>query len=173
MIQSNERSCNWALHAIKSISLRLCVLAVLLPTAFFPQQPARDFSKEIARPSQDWIKDAVIYEIFPRQYSATGDFNGIASDLDRLKTLGVDVLWLMPIHPIGQAKKKGTIGSPYAVKDYYGINPDYGTAADLKRLVAESHPDPDAPRQVGVPGGGRGSRAAVGAARTEAGGSGR
>ncbi|HQU92802.1 MAG TPA: alpha-amylase family glycosyl hydrolase [Pyrinomonadaceae bacterium] len=102
-------------------------------------QPARDFSKENARPSQDWVKDAVIYQIFPRQYSATGDFNGITKDLDRLKTLGVDVLWLMPIHPIGEAKRKGTIGSPYAVKDFYAINPDYGTAADLKRLVAESH----------------------------------
>lgn len=102
-------------------------------------QPARDSSKENARPSQDWVKDAVIYQIFPRQYSATGDFNGITKDLDRLKTLGVDVLWLMPIHPIGEAKKKGTIGSPYAVKDFYAINPDYGTAADFKRLVAESH----------------------------------
>ena len=117
----------------------LCVLVVLSALSVSAQQPARDFSKENARPSQDWIKDAVIYEIFPRQYSATGDFNGITNDLDRLKTLGVDVLWLMPIHPIGQAKKKGTIGSPYAVRDFYAINPDYGTAADLKRLVAESH----------------------------------
>src|SRR5690349_2760537 len=116
----------------------LLLLLVFL-TAAAIAQPARDFSKENARVSQDWVKDAVIYQIFPRQYSATGDFNGITKDLDRLKTLGVDVLWLMPIHPIGEAKKKGTIGSPYAVKDFYAINPDYGTAADLKRLVAESH----------------------------------
>ena len=112
------------------------VAAVLIGGTVLGQEPARDFSKENARPSQDWVKDAVIYQIFPRQYSATGDFNGITKDLDRLKTLGVDVLWLMPIHPIGEAKKKGTIGSPYAVKDFYAINPDYGTAADLKRLVA-------------------------------------
>ncbi len=98
-----------------------------------------DLSKRSARVSQDWIKDAVIYEIFTRQFSAEGNFNGITKDLDRLQKLGVTVLWLMPIHPIGQAKKKGTIGSPYAVKDFYAINPDYGTAADLKRLVAESH----------------------------------
>ena len=116
----------------------LLLLLVFLTAAAFAQ-PARDFSKENARESQDWVKDAVIYQIFPRQYSATGDFNGITKDLDRLKTLGVDVLWLMPIHPIGEAKKKGTVGSPYAVKDFYAINPDYGTAADLKRLVAESH----------------------------------
>lgn len=99
----------------------------------------RDFAKENARVSQDWIKDAVIYEVFPRQFSAEGNFNGITKDLDRLQRLGVTVLWLMPIHPIGEAKRKGAVGSPYAVKDFYAINPDYGTAADLKRLVAESH----------------------------------
>lgn len=103
------------------------------------QQPSRDVSKESARSSQDWIRDAVIYQIWERAYSEKGDFNSITADLDRLKTLGVDVLWLMPVHPIGQVKKKGTIGSPYAVRDYYGVNPDYGTPADLKRLVAESH----------------------------------
>lgn len=120
-------------------SLCLCVSAVLMIAVVTAQQPARDFSKETARPSQDWVRDAVIYQIFPRQYSAEGNFNGITKDLDRLKTLGVDVLWLMPIHPIGEAKKKGTVGSPYAVKDFYAVNPDYGKPDDLKRLVAESH----------------------------------
>jgi glycosidase len=102
-------------------------------------QQTRDFSKENARASAEWVKDAVIYEIYPRAFSNKGDFNSITSDLDRLKDLGVTVLWLMPIHPIGKEKAKGTIGSPYAVKDYYAINPDYGTAADLQRLIAESH----------------------------------
>jgi len=105
----------------------------------FAQQTARDFSKENARTSPDWVKDAVIYEIYPRQYSQKGDFNSITSDLDRLKNLGVTVLWLMPIHPIGKEKSKGTIGSPYAVKDFYAINPDYGTKADLQKLIAEAH----------------------------------
>jgi cyclomaltodextrinase / maltogenic alpha-amylase / neopullulanase len=113
---------------------------VLLVNLIFAQQPApRDFSKETARPSQDWVKDAVIYEIYPRQYSAKGDFNSITADLDRLKTLGATVLWLMPIHPIGKLKAKGTVGSPYAVQDFYAINPDYGTKDDLKRLVSEAH----------------------------------
>ncbi|MEP6925136.1 MAG: alpha-amylase family glycosyl hydrolase, partial [Pyrinomonadaceae bacterium] len=94
---------------------------------------------ENARSSQDWVKDAVIYEIFPRAYSIKGDFNAITADLNRLQNLGVTVLWLMPIHPIGKEKSKGTIGSPYAVKDYYAINPDYGTSADLKRLISEAH----------------------------------
>lgn len=119
--------------------LRLCVSAVIFSISVTAQAPARDYSKENARSSNEWVKDAIIYQIFPRQYSAKGDFNGIIADLDRLNDLGVTVLWLMPIHPIGQEKKKGTIGSPYAVRDYYGINPDYGTPADLKRLVAESH----------------------------------
>ncbi len=81
----------------------------------------------------------MIYEIFPRQFSAKGDFNGVTAQLDRLKELGVTILWLMPVHPIGQEKKKGAVGSPYAVKDYYAVNPDYGTKEDLKRLIAETH----------------------------------
>ena len=113
--------------------------AILLTNFVLAQQPARDFSKENARQSPDWIKDAVIYEIFPRQYSQKGDFNSITNDLDRLKNLGVTVLWLMPIHPVGKLKAKGTIGSPYAVQDFYAINPDYGTKDDLKRLISESH----------------------------------
>ena len=120
---------------IISLILALAVFASLN----FAQQPARDFSKVNARTSPDWIKDAVIYEIFERQYSQKGDFNAITNDLDRLKTLGVTVLWLMPIHPIGKLKAKGTIGSPYAVKDYYAINPDYGTKADLQKLISEAH----------------------------------
>lgn len=121
-------------------SLFLVLAICLVATSSYSQEtPSRDVSKENARASKDWIRDSVIYQIFPRQYSAKGNFNSITADLDRLKDLGVNVLWLMPIHPIGQEKKKGTIGSPYAVRDYYGVNPDYGTPADLKRLIAESH----------------------------------
>jgi cyclomaltodextrinase / maltogenic alpha-amylase / neopullulanase len=119
--------------------LRALVLSLLLVACVFGQQPSQDYSKQTARRSQEWVRDAVIYQIFERQYSQTGDFNSITTDLDRLQNLGVNVLWLMPINPIGQVKKKGTIGSPYAVRDYYAINPDYGTAADLKRLVSEAH----------------------------------
>src|ERR1043166_575064 len=96
-------------------------------------------AQQQARPVRDWVRDGVIYEIYPRAFSQQGTFNAITARLDELKELGVTILWLMPIHPIGQEKKKGTIGSPYAVRDYYGINPDYGTADDLKRLVREAH----------------------------------
>ena len=81
----------------------------------------------------------MVYEAFPRNFSPEGNFAGITARLDELKDLGVSVLWLMPIHPTGQKNKKGTIGSPYAVRDYDAINPDYGSADDLKHLVAEAH----------------------------------
>ena len=91
------------------------------------------------RKSPDWLRKAVVYEIFPRNFSREGDFNAITSRLDELKDLGVDIIWLMPIHPIGQKVKKGSIGSPYAVRDYYAINPDYGTTNDFKQLLAGAH----------------------------------
>lgn len=129
-----KKICNFVLKLTVST-----VLAASLNSAISAQTPTRDFSKETARPTADWIKDAVIYQIFERQYSQKGDFNSITADMDRLQKLGVDVLWLMPIHPIGKLKSKGTIGSPYAVKDYYAINPDFGTKEDFKRLVTEAH----------------------------------
>ena len=127
---------------MKIITRRLwavLLLAIVLQLNLPAQQRVREFSTERARPSRDWVRDGVIYEIYPRAFSPQGNFNGITARLDDLKQLGVNILWLMPIHPIGQEKKKGTIGSPYAVRDYYGINPDYGTSADLKKLVAEAH----------------------------------
>jgi len=123
--------------------LRLCVSTVfvlfLLTSSLVAQQPARDVSKEVARPVRDWVRDGVIYEIYPRAFSQQGNLNAITAHLDELKDLGVTICWLLPIHPLGQEKKKGTIGSPYAVRDYYAINPDYGTAENLKRLVREAH----------------------------------
>jgi glycosidase len=123
------------------------LFAALIVSSFFAsslrataqQTAGRDFSKETARTSRPWVRDGVIYEIFPRAFSERGDFNGVTARLDELKNVGVTILWLMPIHPIGQEKKKGSIGSPYAVRDYYAINPDYGAKEDLKRLVAEAH----------------------------------
>jgi cyclomaltodextrinase / maltogenic alpha-amylase / neopullulanase len=117
----------------------LFVVVAALHVAPLAQGPQRDVSREAARASREWVRAGVIYEIFPRVFSAEGNFNGVTAQLDRLKDLGVNILWLMPIHPIGQEKKKGTIGSPYAVRDYYAVNPDYGTADDLKRLVNEAH----------------------------------
>ncbi len=128
----------------RALFTRYLLLAIVLIIASHwsgvaAQRPPFNVSKATARPTRDWVRDGVIYEIYPRAFSVSGDFNGVTAHLDELKELGVNILWLMPIHPIGQEKKKGTIGSPYAVRDYYGINPDYGSKQDLHRLVAEAH----------------------------------
>ncbi len=124
----------------RSLQILFLFLALFVVSAHrsLAQQPVRDVSKESARPTRDWVRDGVVYEIYPRAFSQQGDFNGITARLDNLKELGVTILWLMPIHPIGQEKKKGTIGSPYAVRDYYGINPDYGTPHILGQRLDEA-----------------------------------
>jgi cyclomaltodextrinase len=93
----------------------------------------------VARKSPQWVRDAVVYEVFTRNFSASGDFNGLTARLPELKNLGVTVLWFMPLHPIGEKLRKGTLGSPYAVKDYYAIAPELGTTNDFKHLVTEAH----------------------------------
>ena len=91
------------------------------------------------RKSPDWLRSAVMYEIFPRNFSQAGTLNAITARLDELQDLGVTVIWLMPVHPIGEKMKKGSVGSPFAVRDFYAINPDYGTADDFKRLIEGAH----------------------------------
>ena len=81
----------------------------------------------------------MVYEIFPRDFSPAGNLDGVIASLDRLKDLGVTILWTMPIHPIGEKCRKGQFGSPYSIKDYYAVDPHYGTVDDFKRLVAEAH----------------------------------
>ena len=83
----------------------------------------------------DWSKNATIYEVNIRQFTPEGTFKAFESHLPRLKELGVDVLWLMPVHPIGIEKRKGKIGSYYSVRDYYGVNPEFGTLEEFKSLV--------------------------------------
>ena len=90
-----------------------------------------------AQPS--WLNDAVIYEVNLRQYTSAGTFRAFATQLPRLKALGVDVLWLMPIYPISKVKRSGKLGSPYAPSNYQAVNPEFGTAADFKYLVTQAH----------------------------------
>ena len=122
----------------KAASLVTSSLALWLALCATPGIAA-DPTNTAGTKSPDWLRKSVVYEIFPRQFSKEGDFNAITARLDELKDLGVDILWLMPVHPTGQKMKKGSIGSPYAVRDYYAINPDYGSTNDLKRLIAEAH----------------------------------
>ena len=113
----------------------------LLALSLGPVSRAADAgdARPVARQSPDWLRNAVVYEVFPRAFSPGGDFKGVTAQLDRLKDLGVDVVWLMPIHPVGKLKAKGTIGSPYAVRDYDAIDPANGSGDDLKQLVAAAH----------------------------------
>lgn len=87
----------------------------------------------------DWAKNSTIYEVNIRQFSKEGTFKSFQQHLPRLKELGVDILWLMPINPIGKLNRKGTLGSYYSVKDYVDVNPEFGTKEDFKTLVDEIH----------------------------------
>ena len=87
----------------------------------------------------EWSKAAVIYEVNVRQYTPQGTFAALQTHLPRLKALGVDVLWLMPVQPIGVKNRKGKLGSYYAISDYTAINPEYGTEGDFKAFVDAAH----------------------------------
>ncbi len=87
----------------------------------------------------EWAKDAVIYEVNLRQYTQEGTIKAFMEHLPRLKDMGVDILWFMPIHPIGEEKRKGSMGSYYSVKDFKAIDLNYGTIDDFKAMVAKAH----------------------------------
>src|SRR5258706_6066790 len=87
----------------------------------------------------DWIRQGNIYEVNARQYSTEGTFKAFEKHLDRLKEMGVQTLWFMPVNPISKVDHKGALGSYYAVADYTKINPEYGTLEDWKELVSHAH----------------------------------
>ena len=87
----------------------------------------------------DWVKNATIYEVNVRQFSPQGTFAEVEKQLPRLEKMGIDIIWLMPIHPIGQLNRKGSLGSYYAVQDYRDINPEFGSHEDLMNLVQTAH----------------------------------
>ncbi len=112
--------------------------ALLLPWALradFRPEPAAICQGQPALGVPDWVRRETIYEINVRQYSAAGTFAAVEADLDRIRDLGVGILWFMPVHPIGAVNRKGPLGSYYAIADYRGINPEFGTEADFVRLV--------------------------------------
>ena len=86
-----------------------------------------------------WINNTDVYEVNIRQYTADGTFNAFAKELPRLKDMGVSTLWFMPVTPIAQKNKKGTLGSPYACSDYTAVNPEFGDLNDFKKLVKLAH----------------------------------
>jgi glycosidase len=108
----------------------------LIPTRALDELLRSPWYGTPALKSADWVKAAVIYSVYLRSFSPSGDFEGLEKRLPALKDLGVNVLWLMPVNPVGELNRKGPLGSPYAVRDYYGINPEFGTLQDFKRLLA-------------------------------------
>lgn len=87
----------------------------------------------------EWMKDAVIYEVNVRQYTPEGTFAAFSAHLQTLKDMGINTLWFMPIHPISETKRSGTLGSYYSVTDYRAVNPEFGTAEDFRALVEQAH----------------------------------
>ncbi|MGA3091387.1 MAG: alpha-amylase family glycosyl hydrolase [Terriglobales bacterium] len=87
----------------------------------------------------EWSKNSTIYQVNTRQFTPEGTLRAAETQLTRLKQLGVDILWLMPIHAIGERNRKGTLGSPYAVEDYYSVNRELGTLRDLRHFVDSAH----------------------------------
>lgn len=86
-----------------------------------------------------WAQHASVYEVNTRQYTTAGTINAFADHLPRLKEMGIDILWFMPLTPISVLERQGSLGSYYACSSYVDINPEFGTAADFKRLVTQAH----------------------------------
>ncbi len=86
-----------------------------------------------------WVARSALYEVFVQDFSPEGTIRGVTDGLDRIQASGANVVWVMPIHPIGVSDRKGTLGSPYAARDYRAVNPAYGTAADFRALVQAAH----------------------------------
>lgn len=97
--------------------------------------------EETANPryAPEWTKDAVIYEVNVRQYTEEGTFVAFSEHLQTLKDMGINTLWFMPIHPISETKRSGTLGSYYSITDYREVNPEFGTKEDFKALVDQAH----------------------------------
>lgn len=114
-------------------------LPSLSPASQAQEPPRGTISLAPARTAPAWMDQAVIYEIFPRDFSSDGTLNAVTAKLTTLHTLGVNVLWIMPVHPIGVLRRLGPLGSPYAARDFYAIDPALGTKADFKHLVEAAH----------------------------------
>jgi len=120
------------------------LIIIILALIIFSCQPTT--KKVILQPAQvglanhpDWSKNAVMYEINVRQFTPEGTFKAFEAHLPRLKKMGVDILWFMPIYPISEKNRKGSLGSYYSIRDYKATNPEFGTIGDFKALVNKAH----------------------------------
>ena len=123
---------------VSLIIVLLLVVAVIGGCSLFgKKKEIKPFVSEVVHP--EWSKNAVLYEVNVRQYTDSGTLKGFEEHLPRLKALGVDVLWFMPVYPIGIENRKGGLGSYYSVKDYMNINPEFGTLDDMKSVIDKAH----------------------------------
>ena len=104
-------------------------------TASNPYRPAPPVVLE----HPEWSRSAVLYQMNQRQLTPQGTFRAAEAHLPRIRDLGVDVVWLMPVHPIGRVNRKGDLGSPYAVRDHHAVNAEFGDLEDLRHFVATAH----------------------------------
>jgi glycosidase len=119
-----------------AVPVMIVLLSVLLFSCKMEQKQISRLS-EVIHP--EWSRNAVIYEVNIRQYTVEGTFRAFEQHIPRLKEMGVDILWLMPVNPIGLKNRKGTLGSYYSISDYMAVNPEYGTMDDFKGLVKTAH----------------------------------
>lgn len=121
--------------------LKLILIALLALLVIFACKASSTESTEtpLDMTPPEWSRNAVIYEVNVRQFTSEGTFAAFATHLPRLRELGVDILWFMPIHPIGELNRKGTLGSYYSVRDYRAVNPEFGTIDEWHSLVEQCH----------------------------------
>src|SRR5262245_11683741 len=127
---------------MRSALLSIPVLALVAAAACRTDTPPRAESTSTAlkKPTPAaWTKSAAIYEINVRQYTPEGTFSALQKRLPHLDSLGVDILWLMPVQPIGVKNRKGPLGSYYSIRDYTAINPEFGTRAEAKTFIDAAH----------------------------------
>ncbi len=129
-----------------SAKKRLTISFILLSLIFISfgfliscekSEPVNETAAKVQPP--EWSYNKSIYEVNIRQYTDEGTFKAFDAHLPRLKDMGVGIIWFMPIHPIGEVNRKGTLGSYYSVKDYKGVNPEFGTLNDFKETVRKAH----------------------------------
>lgn len=122
---------------ISTLRMALALLACLGAVPAAAQAPAPGTFDGVRHP--DWVRNAAIYELNLRQFTPEGTIVAAERQLPRLKTLGVSIIWLMPVHPSGKLRSAGGLGSPYAVRDFRAVDPAYGTLGDLRHFVAAAH----------------------------------
>ena len=125
--------------SLKNLAPVAIAFAMVMISGFVCAQKTGIANKATQVKHPEWSKNLSIYEVNVRQYTPEGTFAALEAHLPRIKELGTDILWIMPINSIGEMNRKGSLGSYYSVKDYKAVNPDFGTDADFRHLVQKAH----------------------------------